>query len=64
MQCQWERLTGIVVKYKQKNKDELNASGVSSEHTSLDEALQEIGQKMEEADKLHNQITQKNAKSV
>ena len=64
MQCQWERLTGIVVKYKQKNKDELNASGVSSEHTSLDEALQEIGQKMEGADKLHNQITQKNAKSV
>ena len=64
MQCQWERLIGIVVKYKQKNKDELNASGVSSEHTSLDEALQEIGQKMEEADKLHNQITQKNAKSV
>ena len=64
MQCQWERLTGIVVKYQQKNKDELNASGVSSEHTSLDEALQEIGQKMEEADKLHNQITQKNAKSV
>ena len=47
MQCQWERLTGIVVKYKQKNKDELNASGVSSEHTSLDEALQEIGQKMD-----------------
>ena len=64
MQCQWERLIGIVVKYKQKNKDELNASGVSSEHTSLDEALQQIGQKMEEADKLHNQITQKNAKSV
>ena len=64
MQCQWERLIGIVVKYKQKNKDELNASGVSSEHTSLDEALQEIDQKMEEADKLHNQITQKNAKSV
>ena len=51
-------------KIKAKNKDELNASGVSSEHTSLDEALQEISQKMEKADKLHNQITQKNAKSV
>ena len=59
-----ERLTGIVVKYKQKNEDELNASGISPEHTSLDEALEEISEKMEEADKLHNQTTQENAKNV
>ena len=32
-----ERLTGIVAIYKQKNKDELDVSGVSSEDTSLDE---------------------------
>ena len=59
-----ERLTGTVVKYKQKSKDELNASGVSAEHESLDEALEEISEKMEEADKLHNQTTQENAKNV
>ena len=59
-----ERLTGIVVKYKQKNKDELNASGFSPEHTSFDETLEEISEKMEEADELHNQTTQENAKNV
>ena len=59
-----ERLTGIVVKYKQKCKDELNASALSPEHTSLDEALEEISEKIEEADKLHNQTTQENARSV
>ena len=58
-----ERLTGIVVKYKQKRKDE-NVSGVSSEHTSLEEALEEISKKMEETVKLHNQTTQENAKNV
>ena len=52
-----ERLTGIVAKYKQKYKDELNASGVSPEHTSLDEVLEEISEKMEEADKLHTKTT-------
>ena len=40
-----ERLTGIVAKRKQKDKDELNASGVSPEHTLLDEALEEIEKK-------------------
>ena len=59
-----ERLTGVVVKYKQKNKDELNASDVSPEHTSLDEASEEISEKMEETDKLHNQTTQENAINV
>ena len=53
-----------MVKYKQKNKDELNASGISPEHTSIDEALEEICEKTEEADKLHNQTTQENAKNV
>ena len=43
-----ERLTGIVTKYKQKIEDELNVSGVSREHTLLDEALEEISEKMEE----------------
>ena len=38
-----ERVTGTVAKYKQKIKDELNASGVSTEHTSLWEVLEEIG---------------------
>ena len=42
-----------MVKYKQKSKDELNASDLSPEHTSLDEALEEISEKTEEADKLH-----------
>ena len=59
-----ERLTGIVVKYKQKCKDALNASALSPEHTWLDEALEEISEKIEEADKLHNQTTQENARSV
>ena len=59
-----ERLTGIVVKYKQKCKDELNASALSPEHTWLDEALEEISEKIEEADKLHNQTTQENARNV
>ena len=62
MQGWWERLTGIVVKYKQKSKDALNASALSPEHTSLDETLEEISEKTEEADKLHNQTTQENAK--
>ena len=53
-----------MVKYKQKNKDELIASGISSEHTSIDEALEEICEKTEEADKLHNQTTQENVKNV
>ena len=57
-----ERLTGIVVKYKEPNKDELNASGISPDNTSLDEALEEISEKMEEADKLHDQTTQEKAK--
>ena len=52
-----ERLTGIVVKYKQKCKDELNASALSPEHTSLDEALEEISEKIEEADKLQSFAT-------
>ena len=38
------RLTGIVVKYKQKRKDE-DASGVSPEHTSLEVALEELHKK-------------------
>ena len=38
-------------KFKQKNKDELNASAVSPEHASLDEALEEIIEKMEEGGK-------------
>ena len=46
---------------KQKNKDELNASGVSPEHTSVDKVLEEFSEKMEEADKLHNQTNQENA---
>ena len=52
-----EKLPGIVVKYKQKNKDELNASGVSP----VDKVLEEFSEKMEEADKLHNQTNQENA---
>ena len=32
-----ERLTGIVAKYKQKYKDEVNVSDLSPEHTSLEE---------------------------
>ena len=52
-----ERLTGIVVKYKQKCKDKLNASALSPEHTSLDEALEEISEKIEEADKLQSFAT-------
>ena len=44
------RLTGIVAKHKQKNKDELNAYGDSPEHTSLKEALEETNKKMEEAE--------------
>ena len=58
------RLTGIVAKRKQKNKDELNASGVSPEHTSLKEALEETNKKMEEADKFQNQATQENVKNI
>ena len=46
-----------MAKYKQKNEDELNASGVSREHTLLDEALEEISEKMEGANKLHKQTT-------
>ena len=56
-----EKLPGILVKYKQKNKDELNASGVSPEHTSVDKVLEEFSEKMEQADKLHNQTTHENA---
>ena len=53
-----------MAKYKQKNEDELNASGVSREHTLLDEALEEISEKMEGANKLHKQTTQQNTKNV
>lgn len=55
-----EWLTGIAAKYKQKYEDEVNASNLSPEHTSLEE----ISKKMEQADKLHNQIIQENVKSV
>ena len=51
-------------KIQAKNNDERNTSSVLPEHTSLDEALEEINEKMEETDQLHNQRTQKNPKNV
>ena len=54
-----KRMKSHCRKFKQKNKNELNASVVSPEHTSLDEALEEISEKMEEGDKLHNQQPRK-----
>ena len=64
MQGMRKGLTGIVAKYILKNKDELNICGVSLDHTLLDKALEEISEKMEKADKLHNQTAYQNAKSV
>jgi len=55
-----ERVGAIVKRHKQKNTDELKASGVSPEHTSLDDALEEITQKMVEAEKYHDETTQQN----
>ena len=35
-----------------------------NEDTSCDEALEEINEKLEEADKLHIQLTQENVKNI
>jgi len=59
-----ERVGVIVARYKQKDRDELAASGISPNHTTLDDALQEISQKMDEAEKLHDQTTQQNLQKV
>ena len=56
-------LTGILAIYKQKNKDELNTSGVFPEHTSVEEVLEKVREKMEKSNKLHNQTIQRNAKN-
>ena len=37
---------------------------IINEDTSLDEALEEINEKLEEADKLHTQLTQENVKNI
>lgn len=58
-----ESLTGILAIYKQKNKDELNTSGVFPEHTSVEEVLEKVREKMEKSNKLHNQTIQRNAKN-
>ena len=51
-------------KIQAKKNDERNTPSVFPEHTSLEEALEEINEKMEETDKLSNQRTQKNPKNV
>ena len=37
---------------------------MTNEDTSCDEALEEINEKLEEADKLHIQLTQENVKNI
>ena len=50
-----ERLGIITAKYKSKKKEQLAASGISPEQTPLDEALEEIIERMDEAEKSYEQ---------
>ena len=47
-----ERLGIITAKYKSKKKEQLAASGISPEQTPLNEALEEIIERMDEAEKI------------
>ena len=51
-----DRYKALVKKYKKKS-EELCASGISPEHTELDDAIHNAIQRFDEADKLHKQAT-------
>ena len=55
-----ERFGGLVERFKAKNREELVATGVSLEQLQLDVALEEIVQKMDEAE-LANETNENNA---
>ena len=52
-----DRYKALVKKYKKKESEELCASGISPEHTELDDAIHNAIQRFDEADKLHKQAT-------
>ena len=55
-----ERFGGLVERFKARNREELVAKGVSPEQSQIDVALEEIVQKMGEAE-LANQTNENNA---
>ena len=55
-----ERFGGLVERFKARNREELVATGVSPEQSQIDVALEEIVQKMGEAE-LANQTNENNA---
>ena len=55
-----ERFGGLVERFKAKNREELVTTGVSPEQSQLDVALEEIVQKMHEAE-LANETNENNA---
>ena len=51
-----DRYEALVKQYAQeKESEELCASGISPEHTELDDAIHNAIQRLDEADKLHKQ---------
>lgn len=59
-----ERVGVIIVKHKQKSRAELVASGISPDHTALDDALEEISEKMKEAEEVHTEATQEKTQKI